>query len=249
MQALFKYRQPLFLSLIYYLLLSDPAYAITKTLPEINTIRANGPLTLILKQRSAQHANLIDYPTNIHIRMRKHILSINPNFPYNFKKKVKVTLRLHQLKRLYVNNDSSVLGKFNSKSLLIYAGTRGYIKLNGIIAVRLIKDAGPGLIHINWIDSNKLDIYATTNSKIKLAGRVNHLTARILGYSKLDAQFLRSQHIMLQTKDNASAKVLPLKSLRAFASGNSNIYYYKRPPNLTEWARQSGNILQIAWRK
>ncbi len=75
------------------------------------------------------------------------------------------------------------------------------------------------------------------------------LYARLAGNAILGAQYLRANHIQVQTQNNASAYVMPLNTLRAFASGRANIYYYSHPKNLTRDTKQSGNVLQMALRE
>ena len=58
----------------------------------------------------------------------------------------------------------------------------------------------------------------------------------------------RAQHILIQTKNFATAKLLPIQSLRAFATDFSNVYFYKMPDYISRYTRRSGNVLQLGKR-
>ena len=70
---------------------------------------------------------------------------------------------------------------------------------------------------------------------------------RLRDESQFRDNILRIDQIFIQTKDFSSAKLLVNDSLRAFAYDHSNIYYYKKPAELTEFTAGSGNILQLGW--
>ena len=160
----------------------------------------------------------------------------------------KVTVGLHRLHRLIVDGAASVHTKqLTSSSLSIDANTSGRIELAGMFTLNRILSSGSGSIQIQWVDSPRLRIDGSGQSHIRLAGVVNSVEMRLRDESEFHGQYLRVDRMFIQTKKDALAKLLVNNSLRAFAYDNSNIYYYKRPAELTEFTAGSGNILQLGW--
>lgn len=153
-----------------------------------------------------------------------------------------------QLQQLMVDGNASVTSQqLTSSSLSIDAHTSGSIELLGMVTLDRLLSSGTGPIRIQWIDSPRLRVDGSNNSQIQLAGVAGSVEMRLRDESRFEGQYLRIDRIFIQTKDFSSAKVLVNDSLRAFAYDHSNIYYYKRPAELTEFTAGSGNILQLGW--
>lgn len=215
-------------------------------LPQFNTININGRMNVRLVQVSAKKKTSVSSSRKIDYRVHNKTLYIRslPQKKYN-PRPIRVTVRLRQIKKLDVFNTVNIkASRLNSPALKLNTDNRGKIKLKGKLAVTSIRATGSSIIDLGWVNSDALKIYAVSNARIKLAGTVKELNVRLFGHSTLDAKYLRAQNIMVQTKNYAIAKLMPMKSLQAFAANHSNIYYYKWLKNITRDTTQSGNILQ-----
>ncbi len=226
----------------------------TMVIPRISAINALGPIRITLLPAKSTQKTIITIKTRrahpLLTKVKGHTLYLaaqNAMTPKN--KRPQVTIKTDQLRSLKILGSASVTAKgLRSQGLSLYADTSGTIHLTGMMNLKQIYNFGPGHIFLRWIKSPKLTIYSVGGGTIYIAGVVNTLKARILGHANLNAEYLRTQHASVQTKGFAQARVFPINSLRAFAMGNSNIYYYKKPKYLTEFTHQSGNVLQMAWR-
>lgn len=159
-----------------------------------------------------------------------------------------VKIKLAELKELIVYGPTKVTGsKIPTKGLKLVAQGYGSVDLTQVGSLNEIDQKGNNKITINGIDSKTLQLNADGFGKITLSGQAESLFARLKHATVLQAQNLRVENIRVQTTDNAQAFVHPTKSLRAFASEASTIYYYKQINDLTSQPIQSGNVLQMGW--
>ncbi len=243
--------------------ISMPAVAVESPLPspqatvmpqkliDFNTISVRGAIQLILEQTADSSQNFFQLegkqqsPVSVSVRDGTLYLQAdepNPSTP------TIVKVGVAKLNQLMVDNGASVSSKkFTSPSLSIDANTSGNIELLGIITLDRLLTSGSGTIHIQWVDSSRLRIDGSKNSKIQLAGVAGAVEMRLRDDSLFQGQYLRIDQAFVQTKDFSAAKLAVNNSLRAFAYDHSNIYYYKRPVELTEFTAGAGNILQLGW--
>jgi hypothetical protein len=73
------------------------------------------------------------------------------------------------------------------------------------------------------------------------------MVVRLMRNAQFDARYLRVQKASVFTTDKARADILVLDVLGAFAIDDSNIFYHKRPQNLTVVTKGSGNVLYSGW--
>ena len=152
------------------------------------------------------------------------------------------------LKRITVAGNATVSAKdFKTAGLTITAKDNGTINIEGRYIIDKIYQRGNGRINISWIDGDNLFIDSRSSGPICLSGAVNNMVAKLTHNSYFDARYLRAQKASVFTTDRAHADVLALNTLGAFAVDNSNIFYYKRPHNLTVVTNNSGNVLQPGW--
>lgn len=160
-----------------------------------------------------------------------------------------VTVNLRELDKLTVSGQANVAASnIHSHALSITSEGSGKIKLIGMLNIKNINQTGNNRIYLRWIDSITLSINSSGDGFIYLGGVANTLYARVYGHAVLNAQYLRTKMVQVQTKNEAAAFVYPVTTLRAFANNHGNIYYYAYPKNITRYSIQSGNILQMAWR-
>jgi Putative auto-transporter adhesin, head GIN domain len=220
-------------------------------LVDFKTISVRGPIKLMLEQSTAEAGNFLQIvgeqqsPVSVSVKNDTLYLQAEPSDQPST-----VRVGVHQLYQLIVDGGASVSGQpLNSTSLSIDANTSGNIELRGMINLDRILSAGSGLVSVQWIDSPQLRVDGSDHSQIQLAGVAGAVEMRLRDESLFQGQYLRIDRIFVQTKDFSTAKLLVNDSLRAFAYDQSNIYYYKRPAQMTEFTAGSGNILQLGWGK
>jgi hypothetical protein len=97
----------------------------------------------------------------------------------------------------------------------------------------------------NTLRLNNLQIQARGNSQIILTGAVNFINVILADNAHLDARSLQVKQAYINTTDAARADVNVSYKLNAFASGNSNIYYYRVPALLSQYMRNTGSVLNM----
>lgn len=191
------------------------------------------------------------YPLEpIQVRVSHHTLYLkSPWHPIpGMNRREIVTVNVNQLKKLTIAGPTNVRGtKVHSNGLTIDANGTGSVLLRGKIKLNRIKQTGQNHIDLRWIDSSTLYVSSDGSGSIRLAGVADTLYARLKNNAALHAQYLRTHFVQVQTKNKSAAFVCPIETLRAFALGDSNVYYYKYPKNVTRYSSQSGNVLQMAW--
>ena len=201
----------------------------------------NLPASISMPSKSKSLLNVFVKGKTLTIRQKK-ATGTNAAIP--------LIIRVHRLSRIQAYDATSITAKdFNAKQLSISTNNSGSIKIDGKVGLQRITAAGPGIVNIRWIDTKSLVVSAKGGAKIKLAGVAQQMRARLTGHSELDGQYLRCQHVIVQTRKYAQAKVTAIKTLRAFALGNSNVYYYKNPEKISRYTSSSGSILQLDWRR
>lgn len=226
------------------------ATKIPEQLLEFNIISVRGAIEVDIEQVPESEPNFFlikgEQKTPVSVSVRDNTLYLQGE---ESGQPTPVTVGLHQLSHLMVDGSASIRSRnlTTSNPLSIDANTTGAIELSGMINLDRILSANKGPIRIQWIDSPRLRIDGSGNSQIQLAGVANTVEMRLRDESQFQGQYLRIDRIFVQTKDYSVAKLLVNDSLRAFAYDHSNIYYYKRPDELTEFTAGSGNILQLGW--
>jgi Putative auto-transporter adhesin, head GIN domain len=132
-----------------------------------------------------------------------------------------------------------------SNGLCVITKDQGSIILQGKVNLAEVQSYGVGDISISRINSHHVLVTARGSGRIRLGGSVNVLTARISGGSQLYAQYLPAREVYITADDFSLAEVYPVLSLYAFASGHSQIYYYRTPRILVLRLLDSGTVLRI----
>ena len=219
-----------------------------------DAIHASGYFTVVIvnsrsaKQPAVKVAGYSFEP--IQVRVHHHTLYLqSPGHPVpGFNHREIVTVYTDHLEGLTVAGPTNVRGlDIYSNGLMIQSSGTGNILLRGKIQLNRIQQSGDNRINIRWVDSGMLYVNSTGRGSIHLAGVSNVLYARLRGHASLNAQYLRTHDVQVQTKNQSAASVCPTHTLRAFAFDHSNVYYYKYPKNITQYSAQSGNVLQMAW--
>lgn len=218
-------------------------------LVDFNAISVRGPIKLLLLQPIAGDRNFIqivgEQRSPMAVSIKNSTLSLEAEAS---REPTVVRVGVAQLNQLTVDAGASVSSQpLSSASLSIDAHTTGSINLEGMITLTHLLTSGAGLIHIQWIDTPRLEIDGADSSQIQLAGVAGSVEMRLRNKSQFEGRYLRVDRMMIQTRDFSSAELLVNDSLRAFALDESHIYYYKRPAEFTEFTSGSGRILQLDW--
>ena len=175
--------------------------------------------------------------------VKNNILYISPSST-NSSKTATIKIRTAQLTKLEVSGHANVSVRNMPSLISIYAADNANVNISGSIPLRTISVTGSASVHAQWVNAHDLSVFANGHSKINLAGIANIMTTRLSDYAHLSAQYLRTQQAVVQTRDNAIAKVLPVISLNAYAFDNGQIYYYKFPAlTINEFTSKTGRIL------
>lgn len=212
-------------------------------------ISVRGPIQLVLEQTNDSQENFLQFVEGQHsptsFSVKNDILYLQAD---NTTAPTLIKVGVAELHQLMVDDGASVKSsQLTSSSLSIDANTSGSIELLGMITLEQVLSSGSGAIHVQWVDSPSLRVEGSGHSLIQLAGIAGSVEMRLRDSSQFQGQYLRIDQIFVQTKDYSSAKLLVNNSLRAFAYDHSNVYYYKKPAELTEFTAGSGNILQLGW--
>ena len=159
-----------------------------------------------------------------------------------------IKVGVYELKKLIVQDNAEVCARdLRTDNLTIIAKGSGSINLQGKFKIGNISQFSRGMIHVEWIDNDKIHIEGSGSGPIYLAGRVHNMLAKLRKNSQLNARHLRVREASVFTTDRAIAEILVLDNLKAYAVDASNIYYYKRPKDLTVVTRDTGNVLHPDW--
>lgn len=229
---------------------SPQATKSSQKLPDFTTISVRGPIKLMIEQPAQGQSNSFrikgEQHSPISVNVSENTLYLKAD---ESAKSTSAKVEVAELNHLIVDGGAAVSSShLNTTSLSIDANTSGPIDLMGMVNLDRILSSGSGDIHIQWVNSSRLRIDGSSKSKFTLAGVAGSVELRLKDESQFEGQYLRIDDIFVQTRDYSTAKLLVNNSLRGFAYDHSNIYYYKRPSEITEYTSGSGNILQLQWR-
>lgn len=225
------------------LLASFSAFAAQPT--GYSKLYVTGSLSVKLVQNNKTNNASYFLRNNVSFSVRDHALHLSASGqPHSITLNVSELQSINAAEHASINSD----GFKSIKPLSVTATGNSSINLNGHLNVKDVTQKGGSKINLSWLKSDTLNINAQGNGNINLAGTTNSLHANI-NSGTLDGQYLRAKTVFIQTHNTASAKVLAIDNLRAYAKDQSNIYYYKHPKSITQEATRHANILQLKWNK
>ena len=225
--------------------LSTPMTVYTHSLPPFNQITVQGSgIRLKVVGGQKQYELIIKGSTNqVGVKVQGNVLLIQGN---GGTKPTDVTVWTDQVVDLQIKGNSLVQARqLGQLPMTVISDDASDVYISGVVNLRQLIDEGSGNVMIYWVNSPELQLQSRGSGNIQLAGIVKVLHARLSGHSNLDAPYLRVYTALIQTMQNASAKVLALNELDAFAGDHSNIYYYKAPKHLVSETQAYGNVLQL----
>lgn len=190
------------------------------------------------KEISSINTNADTKKTNINNNQEEMITSLH---------NVSGKITTPALKNITVHDNAKIRTE-NFKScnpLTITAKDNGTINFAGKFNIDKIMQSGNGPISINWINSHRLFVSSNNNGPIHLAGSANDLVIKATSYALINTRYLRAKQTSVVAADKAEVTVTATNELRAYAVDNSNVYYHKKPPQLTVVTNNAGNVLQL----
>lgn len=222
---------------------------LTRKLPPIDSIYIKGGVNLKLQGGRGCSINVKKLYPGLYAKVCGRILYIGNSRPVDCNQypRPDITVTVTTLRQLVVAGNSCVCGQGfdTSCGLCIDHCGSGSVCLYGLIYLCSINSSGFGQITIPSVSSHEINIVATRQSCIKLTGFADLLQVRAFQHAVVDTRFLRSESALVQAADDALVTVRTIGDLRAFAGGQSNVYYYTKPYNLLQHTRLSGNVLQM----
>jgi len=231
--------------------LPKPRVASVVNMARFTGIHANGNLSITLNPGNARY-QVVKNPNQQYVSatVKGRQLYLNEvTVPHHQPQRVHVTVRMNQLHTIDTTGKVSIKAKnIRASHLHIHASGQSHVNLAGNMDVRQINASQNAHVFLRWVNSKQLQIHESGRAYTKISGVANQVQAKVKNASILNATYLRTQHMWAQTQNSARISTLPINSLRAFASDQSNIYFYKMPAHLTRLSTGSGNILQLDWR-
>jgi hypothetical protein len=156
---------------------------------------------------------------------------------------VKLSASGWMLEYLRINHSSLVgLAGIKTPYLIASINDSNTITVQGTMPLRALDVQDSQGVTWYWLNSPLLTL-KIKNSGVLLAGNVMYANVMVQGGSHLDAKYLSTQRLFVQTKDQAVADVRAVEALNALAEDSSNIYYYTQPAVLSRYSRDKGSIL------
>lgn len=153
------------------------------------------------------------------------------------------------LKKIVVRGPLQVdVQGFRHQKISLDSRGTGKINLKGGYAPVNITQRGKSEVSIRWVSADTVEVSNSGFSILTLAGRADKMYINLRDHAVLNAQYLRANTIQIKTRGHSVAHVMPLDTLRAFATDTSNIYYYHSTQHITQHSERSGNVLQAGWR-
>ncbi len=227
--------------------------------PAFNKLVISGNVDVALKNAAQNSIIFLDDTSSAYINydVKDHSLTISQRalakkHPFANAKpplqRPQIQINVVQLNQLDTSGHVVVQGQLNSSSLVVNTKGSSQVNLSGMMNLQQANAYDNSQLKLYWINSPNLIVNGTNNSLIKLAGITQVLHASLKKNAQLNAQYLRAQQAIIQTDNNAFVGIAATSALRAFASNDSNIFYYKYPHDYSEFSIESGNILQVDWR-
>ncbi len=130
-----------------------------------------------------------------------------------------------------------------STDLLVSICDSGPVTLKGDVGIRELQVSDSGRVAITWVHSKELLVQLTDTQQVFLAGVAGLLITTVNDQAQLNAKYLRANKAFVRTTQQGLAEVAVLDSLNAYASDQSNIYYYLQPRLLGRYYQDHGSIL------
>lgn len=183
----------------------------------------NLKVRLIVGGRNKVELNDIDI-----LQHNKGVLEVSNDSSQIFKKVIINLSKMPKIIKLRGNGRVYLKAKSDAPLSLITTGS-GQIIVKGWVNIENIKNTGGADIFAHWLIGKQLKLYSK-GGNIQLAGKVNHFLIELDNFAKLDSVGLQSSYVWINSSGSSLAKIMPMKSLNAKASANSQVAYYNQLP-------------------
>lgn len=223
---------------------------LTRRLPPVDSVFIKGGISLeiIGNQPVSKIAAKKNYE-GLAVTVFKGSIYISNSKPVACHQNPRPVLRLsiNSLRRLVIAGDSivNVRNVNTSCGLQIEHCGSGLVYIHGPTCLANIVSSGNATICIPFVMSPQVNIIASRKTEIKLRGQTPLLMVRAFDDAVVDTRFMCVDKALIQAADWSLVTVRAIRSLHAFASGMSNVYYYSRPYELLQHQALSGNVLQM----
>jgi hypothetical protein len=223
---------------------------VTKKLPPINAIFLRGGIDLRIIGAPSPNRIVINTPfpgLTVKVCDCALYLSYDKKVDCNQNPRPNLVIYMNQLRRLVVAGDCRITGD----NLDAYCGLAishcgsGFVCLRGLVNLARIESSGCATLNIPHVRSGHVHILASRRSNIHLGGSADLLLVRAFQQATVDSGFMCTNTAMVQAQGEAFVTVTAHANLRAFASENSNIYYYTKPCQLLTHNFLSGNVFYM----
>lgn len=160
-----------------------------------------------------------------------------------------ININVKDLNGLFLTGNIMVVGDhITSNGMVIDDDSTRNVYLDGVMTLNWLNSRNKGDIDVAWVRGNNFQMLGTGSGLIRLAGAVHNMHVRLYNKQKYAGQFLRTDDLMIQTRDDAEANVFARNSQESYAYDWSNIFYFTTPRSINRMTEGSGNILQADWR-
>jgi|GEM_PF-2090180 len=160
--------------------------------------------------------------------------------------KPKLIIQVPTLNSLIVKGKNKVtITNLHSREFYLFSENQGDIDIQGVVGLKELSAQGKGFINIYWVNTPKLNVWASAETKILLGGKVENLHANMAKQSSLNARYLATTNAYVRTADCARVDIAAKQILNAEAIDTSNIYYYQQPAFLGQHMFGGGSVLNV----
>ncbi len=129
--------------------------------------------------------------------------------------------------------------------LLTWINRSHKINISGMMSLRELDINNSTAVNIYRISSPILTVKQSGNSSAFLAGRTTVSNIKMRDASALDARYMSSERLFINTAGTSQAQVHVTQELNALANEWSLIGYYNQPTTLSRYYTGSGSILYL----
>ncbi len=225
-------------------------------LPYFSGIDANGDFQIIVTSGKQQSVVLNGHPmavsrVNASVQngtlVLRTVVARSESKSYNPRVLVRIILN-HPISAIILAGKSSLHASgIRTSSLVIYTRGNSGVYLRGSGNVQRVQNDSSRDIDLGWVTSRSIVIAGSGTGWVRLSGGyADILTARLRNGACLQAENLKANKVYVETEGYSIARIQPVNSLYAFATDDSNIYYFRVPREIAGYTKESGNVLKVA---
>ncbi len=162
---------------------------------------------------------------------------------------MRVDINVKDLNGLFLTGNVMVVGDhIISNGMAIDDGSDRNVSLGGVMTLNWLDVHGKGDAKIGWVEGRRLLMAGSGAGRVQLAGSVHNMHVRLSNTQHYRGEYLRTDNLLVLTRDDSQANVFARNSEQNFAYDMSNILYFHTPNSLNRMMKGSANVLQADWR-